>query len=168
MTHEEKLRDLIALSDALRSERKSLIRSANSRSWRSARVRNAIRAIRNAHSVIGKALAEINTLRNRDALYASLEALDLRIAELNASILRQRKLSKLIKLRALQEQITALNTELPDEFKVAFDRGYSSDNDSDSDTDSGDDIDDQDDYDLDSRDEDDDANDRVVNLEDIL
>lgn len=112
-----KLRDLIALRQAIICARREMIRMRDNRKWRTHRVRQCIVTIRRCSRTIVDSLREIVTLRSVDNMNASIDAMDVRIEKLRMQILHAAKIAQLEKLRAMQAQIRALNDELPEEFQ---------------------------------------------------
>ena len=122
MSPKQKLEDLIALCEALQSQRRHLITARGNRGWRAARVRAAVKTIRACRASILVAFEDIHAMRDRDSMAVSIEKLDVRISELKGKIARLDKsnsASKIAeKIKRMQAQLRAMNAELPAEFRL--------------------------------------------------
>lgn len=122
MSPKQKLDDLVALREALKSQRRWLTHAKNDRGWRLARVKAAIATIRCAREHILAAVNEIMMLRNTTSMDNQAEALDKRVAELTLKIARLDKTSQAArvaeKIRKMQAQMREMNAGLPIEFRL--------------------------------------------------
>lgn len=122
MSPKQKLDDLIALREALRSQRRWLIHAKNDHGWRSARVRAAIQTIRACQASIAAAWKEIRTLRNTASMDEQVKAIDKRVAQISRQIVCLDKSSQAAKtaekIRKMQAQLRELNAGLPAEFRL--------------------------------------------------
>lgn len=122
MSPKQKLDDLIALREALRSQRRWLIHAKNDHGWRSARVKAAIQTIRTCRATIAAAWNEIRTLRNTASMEEQMQMIDKRVAQISQQIIRLDKSSQAAKtaekIRKMQAQLRELNAGLPAEFRL--------------------------------------------------
>lgn len=123
MSPKQKLDDLIALRDALQSQRRWVIQARGDRSRRYAKIRAAVQTIKTCRVTIAAAWSEIMLLRDYASMDTQAEKLDKRIAELTQQIGRLDKTNVVAqmqeKMRKMQAEIRRLNAELPVEFKLA-------------------------------------------------
>jgi Zn-dependent M16 (insulinase) family peptidase len=122
MSPKQKLDDLIALREALRSQRRWLTHAKNDHGWRIARVRAAIHTIRACRATILAAIAEIAGLRDTKSMDEQAARIDARIEDLSKKIVMLDKTSQAArvaeKIRKMQERMREMNASLPLEFQL--------------------------------------------------
>lgn len=122
MSPKQQLDDLIALREALQSQRRWLLGARNNRGARTAKVKSAVRSIRAARAAIETAVAEIALVRDVKATDTQIDAIDIRLKQLSARIGQLDRTNTaaqtLMRMQRMKEQFAALNASLPDDLKI--------------------------------------------------